>query len=100
MHHHNERKMESPVPALNYFKMVEVLHIIRTSGPIGFNKLWNQLHLVKSREVLVSYTGLLEDMGLIVTQREKFGGGFAPLRFTFSISKKGAMLLNLIETSR
>lgn len=96
MHHHGE-EVKISVPALNLFRMLEILNVLHVSGPLSSNKLQNSLRLIRSHEVQLSYLDLLEDMKFISRQKEKFGGGFAPMKSAISISKKGVALLNLIE---
>lgn len=96
MHHHREGQNIS-VPALNYFKMLEILEVLYISGPLTSGKLKESIRLIHSNEVLVSYLDLLEHLKLISREKRRFGGGFAPMKSSISITKNGEAFVNGIE---
>jgi hypothetical protein len=96
MHHHREERSIS-LPALNYFKMLEILKVLFTSGPLSSGKLRESIRLIHSNEVLLSYLDVLEDLKLISREKRRFGGGFAPMKSSISITKNGEAFVNGIE---
>jgi hypothetical protein len=96
MHHHRDERKFS-VPALNYFKMLEILQVLRISGPLTFGKLRESVRLIRTSEHLVMYLGVLEQLKFISQQKKRTGGGFAPMKSQISLTKNGGMFLATID---
>jgi hypothetical protein len=100
MHHHHQKDQKIPIPALNYFKMIEILKVLSVStSPVTWGGLKKSVCLINSHTALVSYLKLLEDLKLISRIKVRYGGGFAPMKSAISITQTGWILLNTVEST-